>query len=252
MDPSQSTDPSSSSSLSSHSDPHQDHTEPPITRIPHIPPHTPNVDRTFSFSPNFIRYMFPTFLLFIYLVVTPTVAHTVSWLRSPSGTDTSQDGRNPSSGWLWQWAWAADGTVSVVDRNPPVTFPARPASFGLELIDPLLGYVIPLSAFTVPCLKTNNSSISGHITIRPPSWRLGHTSDPDPTLGCPELCVEGPNHPDQDEKWIALVQRGGCPFVDKARMAQKLGASAVVVGGDRDNPDALLNMYSERMSIIPK
>lgn len=32
-------------------------------------------------------------------------------------------------------------------------------------------------------------------------------------------------------------------------MAQKLGASAVVVGGDRDNPDALLNMYSERTSL---
>lgn len=33
--------------------------------------------------------------------------------------------------------------------------------------------------------------------------------------------------------------------MEKARQAQQLGARAIVVGGDRDNPDALLNMYSE-------
>jgi putative N-acetylmannosamine-6-phosphate epimerase len=36
--------------------------------------------------------------------------------------------------------------------------------------------------------------------------------------------------------------------VEKARQAQKLGAKAIVVGGDKDSPDALLNMYSESMS----
>ena len=73
-------------------------------------------------------------------------SHPVDWLRKYSASG----GREESS-WLWGWAWAADGTVSVVDRSPPVTFPARPASFGAELSDPLLGYVIPLTAFTVPC-----------------------------------------------------------------------------------------------------
>ena len=150
----------------------------------------------------------------------------------------SQSGGTTAS-WMWGWAWASDGTVSVVDRTPSITFPARPASFGTELVDPLLGYVIPLSSFTAPC---NSTQHSGNVDISTKSW------DPDPVLGCPDLCISGPHQPDQSEKWIALVQRGGCPFVEKARQAQKLGAKAVVVGGDRDNPDMLLNMYSERKS----
>ncbi|OBZ71507.1 Receptor y region, transmembrane domain- and RING domain-containing protein 3 [Grifola frondosa] len=154
-------------------------------------------------------------------------SHPVEWLRKVSST-AREDGS-----WLWGWAWASDGSVSVVDRSPPVTFPARPASFGAELIDPLLGYVIPLSAFTAACpLDPNNTS--------------PYPFDADPVQGCPNLCISGPHQPEVKETWIALVQRGGCPFVEKARQAQKLGAKAVVVGGDRDNPDALLNMYSER------
>ncbi|KAI0769029.1 hypothetical protein BD413DRAFT_87084 [Trametes elegans] len=150
------------------------------------------------------------------------------WLRkfTPSSRD---DGS-----WLWSWAWASDGTVSVVDRSPPVTFPARPASFGAELSDPLLGYVIPLSSFMAPCPYD-----SGNTTHRYPF-------EADPVLGCPPLCLSGSTQPDPSDTWIALVQRGGCPFVEKARQAQRLGAKAVVVGGDRDNPDALLNMFSER------
>ncbi|KAI8994204.1 hypothetical protein BD414DRAFT_389316, partial [Trametes punicea] len=156
-------------------------------------------------------------------------SHQLNWLRrfTPSSHD---DGS-----WLWSWAWASDGTVSVVDRSPPVTFPARPASFGAELTDPLLGYVIPLSSFTAPCPYDSDNSTSRH---RP--------FDPDAVFGCPELCVSGSNEPEPTDTWIALVQRGGCPFVEKARQAQRLGAKAVVVGGDRDNPDALLNMFSEK------
>lgn len=152
----------------------------------------------------------------------------VDWLRNYTPSNERVE-----SSWLWSWAWAADGTVSVVDRSPPVTFPARPASFGAELSDPLLGYVIPLTAFTVPC-----DDQMSNLTLKPRA---------DPVLGCPQLCVNGPNAPEPSESWIALVQRGGCPFIEKARQAQQLGARAIVVGGDRDNPDALLNMYSERM-----
>ena len=153
--------------------------------------------------------------------------HPIDWFRRVS-TSARQD-----TSWLWSWAWAADGAVSVVDRSPPLIYPARPASFGMELTDPLLGYVIPLSSFTSPC-PGNGSSSSSYPFL------------PDPVQGCPDLCVDGPNQPEASETWIALVQRGGCPFVEKARQAQRLGAKAVVVGGDRENPDALLNMYSER------
>lgn len=135
--------------------------------------------------------------------------------------------------WLWGWAWGAESTVSVVDRSPAVSFASRPAAFGAELTDPLLGYIIPLSAFTIPCSK--------------------NTSDVDisPNLGCPDLCVNGPHEPEPTESWIALVQRGKCEFVNKVREAQRLGARAVVVGGDdpdmSGNPDALVNMYSPGM-----
>lgn len=151
--------------------------------------------------------------------------HPIDWFKK-FGASTREDGS-----WLWGWAWAADGSVSVVDRTPVLTYPARPASFGTELSEPLLGYVIPLSSFTAPCPADNNTTHYPFI--------------PDPVQGCPDLCVTGPHQPEHTEAWIALVQRGGCPFIEKARQAQKLGAKAVVVGGDEENPDALLNMYSE-------
>ncbi|KAG8862979.1 hypothetical protein FRB96_000399 [Tulasnella sp. 330] len=49
------------------------------------------------------------------------------------------------------------------------------------------------------------------------------------------------------ENWIALVQRGECPFADKARVALALGAKAVIVGGytvKDGEKDDLLNMFS--------
>jgi E3 ubiquitin-protein ligase RNF13/E3 ubiquitin-protein ligase RNF167 len=133
--------------------------------------------------------------------------------------------------WLWGWAWGPDSTVSIVDRSPPMTFSSRPAGFGAELSDALLGYVIPLNSFTVPCSNTTATSL-----IDPPN------------LGCPSLCSIDPNIPQRLEPWIALVQRGACQFVSKAREAQRLGAKAIVVGGEDPDisgkPDTLVNMFS--------
>lgn len=138
-------------------------------------------------------------------------------------------------GFFWDW-WGADSTVSIVDRTPPLTFMARPASFGKDLENPLLGYVIPLDAFTKPC---QNDSLS---------FTAPHPIDTPFNLGCPALCLDGPHEPEPNESWIALVQRGSCQFVEKAREAQRLGAKAIVVGGDNPeiygNPDTLVNMYS--------
>ncbi|KAF9643590.1 hypothetical protein BDM02DRAFT_3264018 [Thelephora ganbajun] len=167
-------------------------------------------------------------------------------------------------GIFFSW-WGLDSSVSIVDRSPPITFTARPASFGHDLEEPLLGYVIPLDAFTVPCEKDDPDPDSSS------SWMLVDSVDdvvedysgsgtpaeglvndkptdtPD-NLGCPKVCVTGPHEPGSNDPWIALVQRGGCQFVDKAREAQRLGAKAIVVGGDNPdiygNPDTLVNMYS--------
>ncbi|KAF9013322.1 hypothetical protein BDQ17DRAFT_1296871 [Cyathus striatus] len=136
---------------------------------------------------------------------------------------------SPEKSWLWGWGWpwGSESTVSVVDRNPVVSFASRPAAFGAEIHDPILGYVIPLSSFTVPCPEDRDISTSEN-------------------YGCPNLCLNGPNRP--TEAWIALVQRGKCEFVKKVREAQRLGAKAVVVGGqDPDTtgaPDTLVSMYS--------
>ena len=125
--------------------------------------------------------------------------------------------------------------MSIVDRSPPLSFASRPAAFGAELAEPLLGYVIPLNSFTVPC-SDNSSGVNLS-----------------PNLGCPTLCVSGPYEPERTETWIALIQRGKCQFVDKVREAQRLGANAVVVGGDHPDisgyPDTLINMYSPGVSL---
>lgn len=171
-------------------------------------------------------------LAFVLTWATQMHAHPADFLRIMPFTSKSE-----RSWSLWGWAWGAESTVSIVDRSPPVSFASRPAAFGPESTDPILGYVIPLSSFTVPC-DGNASEL--HAT---------------PNLGCPSLCIHGPNEPEPKESWIALVQRGKCQFVDKVREAQRLGAKGVVVGGDdpdvSGNPDMLVNMYSPCKPIPP-
>lgn len=136
-----------------------------------------------------------------------------SWMRKTSSA--LQTGITEQA-WLWGWAWGPDSTVSIVDRSPPVTFLSRPAGFGAELNELLLGYVIPLNAFTVPCPEL----------VYEVDAKLNKSAN----TGCSPLCVVGENVPGEDEPWIALVQRGQCQFVDKAREAQRLGAKGIVVG----------------------
>ncbi|KAF9464130.1 hypothetical protein BDZ94DRAFT_1162522 [Collybia nuda] len=149
-------------------------------------------------------------------------------ITSEPGVDTLSFVAKSEKSWLWGWAWGAESTVSIVDRTPVVSFPSRPAAFGADIRDPILGYVIPLSSFTSPCASNDTTSFS------------------ESNYGCPDLCISGSNRP--AETWIALVQRGNCEFVKKVREAQRLGARAVVVGGEdpaiTGYPDTLVNMYS--------
>lgn len=154
-------------------------------------------------------------------------AHPVESSKSEDTADDNFVAKSERS-WLWGWAWGAESTVSVVDHTPVISFPSRPAAFGAEIRDPILGYIIPFSSFTTPChAKSENSSR-------------------EPNTGCPDLCLRGSQRP--TETWIALVQRGQCEFVKKVREAQQFGAKAVVVGGEdpakTGYPDTLVNMYS--------
>lgn len=170
------------------------------------------------------RFLVPIFLVALLCSVQ---AHSQRLAIISKFSATSAEGS-----WLWGWVWGVESSVSVVDRSPPVTFHSRPASFGPELKDPLLGYVIPLSSFTVSC-PTNDTSNKAEL----------------PNSGCSPLCPFGDRHPDPTEPWIALVQRGQCPFVDKVRQSQRLGARAAVVGGENPDvsgiSDTLVSMYSK-------
>lgn len=142
-----------------------------------------------AFTPSTMTRFLVVFLLFLF-----RSSSAISFQSLYKFSPTS-----PEGSWLWGWVWGAECSVSIVDRSPPLTFPSRPASFGPEFNDPLLGYVLPLSSFTSPC---------------PPS-----SVPNDANAGCPPLCQIGPNRPDPKESWIALVQRGHCPFVDKESLS---------------------------------
>lgn len=131
------------------------------------------------------------FVLFLVTFIFQVQAHPLSFLRKFSAT--SQDG-----GWLWGWVWGAESSVSVMDREPPLIFHSRPAAFGPELEEQLLGYVILMSSFTTSCATDDATLVDHH-----------------PNPGCPKLCISGPHRPDPGESWIALVQRGHCAFVEK-------------------------------------
>jgi len=61
------------------------------------------------------------------------------------------------------------------------------------------------------------------------------------------LCPSPPTrHPEQNETWFALVRRGDCDFITKAREVQRLGAKALIVGSQDEN---LLSMSSRGRSI---
>lgn len=44
------------------------------------------------------------------------------------------------------------------------------------------------------------------------------------------------------ENWIAIVERGGCSFVDKVRTLQNSGAKAVIIGDKHYN--GWITMYA--------
>src|SRR5580692_1717440 len=120
--------------------------------------------------------------MFILALTLQARANPLSFLLSRKATAAVQGFQDQS--WLWGWAWGPDSTVSIVDRSPPVTFPSRPAGFGAELSDPLLGYVIPLNSFTGSCSNTTATATS---------------LIDSPNLGCPSLCSIDPNIPQRLE-----------------------------------------------------
>ncbi|GAA5984789.1 hypothetical protein JCM11641_002741 [Rhodosporidiobolus odoratus] len=95
----------------------------------------------------------------------------------------------------------SESSVSV-ERTHSL-YPSRPSSFGPHLVrEPLRGMLYPL-----PSVVSTDS------------------------YGCtPRPAAPSPLSPPDGADWIALVQRGKCPFSDKVKLAQARGAKAVVFG----------------------
>lgn len=83
------------------------------------------------------------------------------------------------------------------------------------------------SAAFGPRISDTEDSLTGYL-VAPPSLDLRH--------GCEVM--EPPS-----DKWIALIERGNCSFIDKVRSMQQSGAIAVVVGGTKHVMIVLLFTY---------
>lgn len=107
-------------------------------------------------------------------------------------------------------------------RGPLVTMiRRRPSSFGphIESEQGLSGFLIPMEQL-YPSPTTSPNPSDPRRACFPPHPLSSNDSGFDST-------ARG-RRPEKD--WLALVERGTCSFVDKVRLAQKLGAGAVVVG----------------------
>lgn len=153
--------------------------------------------------------------------------------------------------WL-AMGWTPDGpddmftpllgsTLEVVRTQ--ATYFTRSAAFGPRVTSPggLRGTLIPISAFRLDPAAAHPSTPAKvqQAMYACPASDSESGSDP-PDARTPPAPGPVPGHsspPLPPDDWIALVERGGgCSFVDKVRLAQSLGARAVVVG-DAPSPD---------------
>jgi hypothetical protein len=130
-------------------------------------------------------------------------------------------------------------TSTIYVKHTSRIHASRPASFGPHFSNPdgQPMNLIPIEFYlhqpeaTVPSTQTE----SEHVKVRkacPPSTSISH-----------QLALHKPTttHP---HDWIALIERGDCAFVDKVRYAQKLGASAVIVGDWQQSPPPPSSSFS--------
>ena len=103
---------------------------------------------------------------------------------------------------------------SLYVQKSDALYQSRPSSFGPHLKEDFTGLLFPITAFA----KDSNS----------------YACSPPPSTATPSspLLVQRSHESNRTApvNWIALVQRGNCPFSDKVRFAQSIGASAVLFG----------------------
>ena len=84
--------------------------------------------------------------------------------------------------------------------------PSRPSSFGPHILDePLRGYLYPVEYASATDAYACSSTAVAPVPVTPAA------------------------------PWVALIQRGKCPFSEKVRFAQRHGAEAVVFGDQSES-----------------
>ncbi|KAE8212235.1 hypothetical protein CF327_g4110 [Tilletia walkeri] len=187
------------------------------------------------------------------------------WEPEPSPEDDGTEGGNG----VFNWA----GSSLVVVRSQ-ASYLTRPAAFGprVQAEDGLRGMLLPIGMFYSPPISHGGDEVGegkeynrGCPYKGGPGWRDDTGDNEDETMdsfwswSAPPLDEEhvaaapapaAVATPQQDvfatstlsselrppRHWIALIERGSCPFVAKIRVAQALGAIAVVVG-DEPSPN---------------
>ena len=132
--------------------------------------------------------------------------------------------------------------IVIVDQENQDAYYDRTAAFGPRVAeDGIEGYLV-----SVETLKTVNNIIPNtlhkrDIIFAQPTPSDGVMGTILPQHGC--TLRERPAWLKENEPWIALVERGGCGFIDKVRMMQKSGAIAVVVGNN-EMSSGLITMFA--------
>ncbi|UZJ53125.1 hypothetical protein CBS101457_002445 [Exobasidium rhododendri] len=140
-------------------------------------------------------------------------------------------------------AWGGS-TLEVVKTQ--ATYLTRAAAFGPRITsdEGLKGHMLPISDFYHPINKSaafdsNIGKNYGCPFKGGPGWNDEDFDDDNNGIDrvSPSDLIYTDSKAKPGNDWIALVERGGqCSFVSKVRVAQALGAKAVVVG-DAPNPD---------------
>lgn len=134
---------------------------------------------------------------------------------------------------------AKQATSTVYVKHTSRIHASQPASFGPHFANPdgqamnlipIEFYPGPQSSSPPPTAATDPTPIPLDSPSSPDRSTIRKACPPPSSLDQIDPPTPHPPPPSLPQDWIALVERGSCSFIDKVRYAQKLGASAVIVG----------------------
>ncbi|KNZ52468.1 uncharacterized protein VP01_3562g1 [Puccinia sorghi] len=128
-------------------------------------------------------------------------------------------------------------TSTIYVKHTSRIHASRPASFGPHFSNP---DGQPMNLIPIEFYLNPRTTINTEIHSLPKR------------LGCPPTSDQPSSHPPSPhpQDWIALIERGACPFIEKVRYAQHLGAAAVIVGDWQQSPSSAFHPHHP-LSLTP-